>query len=99
MRWIVAILLAVSVAQQAWARDVQVRGYYRRDGTYVRPYVRSSPDGDVSNNYGPSRTDEQLLSPTTRDADHDGVPNYLDQDDDNDGITDRQDRSQYGVRY
>ena len=25
--------------------DVQVKGYYRKDGTYVRPYTRSSPGG------------------------------------------------------
>lgn len=25
--------------------DVYVEGYYRSDGTYVRPHMRSSPDG------------------------------------------------------
>ncbi|AZJ24018.1 hypothetical protein CT694_31330 (plasmid) [Bacillus wiedmannii bv. thuringiensis] len=25
-------------------------GYYRKDGTYVEPYIRSNPDGDPSNN-------------------------------------------------
>jgi hypothetical protein len=27
-----------------------VDGYYRSDGTYVRPYIRSNPDGDPTNN-------------------------------------------------
>jgi hypothetical protein len=28
-----------------------VRGYYRRDGTYVAPHYRSNPDGNPDNNY------------------------------------------------
>jgi len=31
--------------------DVDVHGYYREDGTYVRPHYRSDPDGDFSNNW------------------------------------------------
>lgn len=31
--------------------DVYVRGYYRKDGTYVRPHYRSSPDGNPYNNW------------------------------------------------
>lgn len=27
-----------------------VDGYYRKDGTYVEPHIRSNPDGDPSNN-------------------------------------------------
>lgn len=30
---------------------VNVRGYYRSDGTYVRPYVRSNPNGLRYDNY------------------------------------------------
>lgn len=30
----------------------QVRGYYRRDGTYVQPHQRTNPDGNPYNNYG-----------------------------------------------
>jgi len=29
---------------------VQVKGYYRKDGTYVRPHTRTRPDGIKSNN-------------------------------------------------
>ncbi|MCA1058125.1 hypothetical protein LCL96_04230 [Rossellomorea aquimaris] len=28
----------------------QVDGYYRSDGTYVEPYIRSNPDGNPYNN-------------------------------------------------
>ncbi|MFJ5718149.1 hypothetical protein [Neobacillus sp. NPDC093127] len=31
----------------------QVKGYYRKDGTYVRPYIRSNPDGNPNNNLNP----------------------------------------------
>ncbi len=30
-----------------------VDGYYRGDGTYVKPHIRSNPDGDPSNNLRP----------------------------------------------
>jgi len=79
----------------AFARDVNVKGYYRKDGTYVRPHVRSSPDSYKWNNYGPSRTSHELMNPTSRDADRDGIPNYLDKDDNNNDIHDDLDPSQY----
>ena len=75
--------------------DVYVKGYYRKDGTYVRPHYRSARDSYKWNNYGPSRTSNELLNPRLRDYDRDGVPNYLDRDDDNDGRHDDSDRSQY----
>lgn len=31
--------------------QVSVRGYFRRDGTYVRPHYRSNPDGNFGNNW------------------------------------------------
>mgnify|MGYP003682492297 CR=1 FL=1 len=31
--------------------DVSVRGYYRKDGTYVRPYMRSAPNGTDRDNF------------------------------------------------
>lgn len=32
--------------------DVSVKGYYRKDGTYVQPHTRSRPDSNPTNNYG-----------------------------------------------
>ena len=87
-------LLATPVA--GLAKDVHVRGYYRSDGTYVRPHVRPAPDGMRWNNYGPSRRDSELLNPRSRDNDHDGIPNYTDRNDDNDASRDDSDSSQYG---
>ena len=31
--------------------QVQVRGYVKKDGTYVAPHVRTSPDATIYNNY------------------------------------------------
>jgi len=31
---------------------VRVKGYYRKDGSYVKPHYRSRPDAFTSNNYG-----------------------------------------------
>lgn len=94
------ILLCVSFCQ---AKDVSVKGYTRKDGTYVRPHHRSSPDNDVSNNYGSASYQQrqqyqgyQTLPSYNNDYDNDGVVNRYDKDDDNDGIADNQDSSQYG---
>jgi opacity protein-like surface antigen len=43
---LVLLALASTVAAQ-----VHVNGYFRRDGTYVQPHYRSSPDGNPSNNW------------------------------------------------
>ncbi len=61
----------------------------------MRPHIRSSPDQYKWNNYGPSRNDPELMNPKSRDNDRDGFPNYLDHDDDNDGLLDDSDSSQY----
>ena len=48
-RWlIIAILVSISYSGVS---QVRVNGYYRKDGTYVRPHYRSSPDGNPYNNY------------------------------------------------
>lgn len=35
----------------SFAKDVLVKGHYRRDGTYVQPYYRTSPDSTKLNNF------------------------------------------------
>lgn len=92
---LLTFLLCFIFSASSFAGDVYVRGYTRRNGTYVPPHVRSSPDSSRSNNYGPSQNNGQLLNPRSRDYNQDGTPNYLDQDDDNDSILDNQDRNQY----
>ncbi|MDE0040462.1 MAG: hypothetical protein OXT74_00350, partial [Candidatus Poribacteria bacterium] len=36
---------------EADGKQVKVKGYYRKDGTYVRPHYRTAPDGNPYNNY------------------------------------------------
>ncbi len=45
-----ALVLLLSIASIASA-DQYVRGYVRQDGTYVQPYMRSTPDNNPYNNY------------------------------------------------
>ncbi len=107
IRSALAALLVAFVSMPADYADAQVRvrGYTRSDGTYVRPHIRSAPNGTTADNFGPSRSspyysdslpDLSVVSPQSRDADRDGIANLYDRDDDNDGIHDDNDRSQYG---
>jgi len=46
----IVFLVGFSVLNSTFA-DVYVRGYYRKDGTYVRAHWRSDPDGNPYNNW------------------------------------------------
>lgn len=48
----VALLSAVLMVATTAAAQVNVRGHYRSNGTYVAPYTRSSPSSTTSDNYG-----------------------------------------------
>lgn len=54
-RLLTTILLALSIgmvpAFSAKSGDVSVRGYTRKDGTYVSPHMRSAPDKIFDNNW------------------------------------------------
>lgn len=93
---IITVFLGLLAVPLTVAADVYVDGYYRDDGTYVRPHIRSSPDNSISNNYGPSQSDSELMNPYSRDYDNDGSPNTFDLDSDNDGWGDEIDRNPYG---
>ena len=88
---VLSMFLFVSSAHAGW-----VKGYTRKDGTYVNGYERSSPDQYKWNNYGPSTNSQERINPYIRDKDKDGIPNYLDKDDNNNGISDDNDNHQYG---
>ncbi len=46
------VALFIVLAEVAEAQNrVRVRGYFRRDGTYVQPHYRTAPDGNPYNNY------------------------------------------------
>jgi len=56
-RLIVAIILVVSLgfsqalAQEKSPSDVYVQGYYKKDGTYVKPHWRSAPNSTRADNF------------------------------------------------
>ena len=45
-----AAILAV-VGTSTYAASTQVDGYMRKDGTYVAPHFRTTPDNSRANNY------------------------------------------------
>ncbi len=47
-------LLGLFVLPLQSSADEAVRGYYRKDGTYVAPHYRSSPDSSYNNNWSTS---------------------------------------------
>ena len=48
---VVACLFILSAFSESEARDVRVKGHFRKDGTYVQPHHRTSPDRNPYNNY------------------------------------------------
>lgn len=46
-----AYILCIFFFSSFVSAQVYVKGYYRKDGTYVRPHVRSNPDGNPYNNW------------------------------------------------
>lgn len=48
---IIGAALASMIATPALARETRVDGYYRKDGTYVQPHVRTTPNSTKMDNY------------------------------------------------
>ena len=101
MKKIALITLMLSfITLVAYCNDyVYTKGYLLDDGTYVLRDTRPKPEGYRWDNYGPSQNESQRFHVIERDYDCDGIPNIYDFDDDNDGITDDYDASQYGGRF
>lgn len=51
MRFLMLLILLFFGSLQLFAKDVHVNGYYRKDGTYVQPHYRTSPNSTKSDNY------------------------------------------------
>lgn len=43
--------LVLTLSSAATAKSTYVKGYTKKDGTYVAPHHRSSPDGTKDNNW------------------------------------------------
>jgi hypothetical protein len=48
--WLI-LLFGLFATDLLEAQGVRVRGYTRKNGTYVAPHYRSSPDGNFNNNW------------------------------------------------
>lgn len=51
LRTMFFLVLPASALVSTVEAQVNVRGYYRSNGTYVAPHYRTSPDGNPYNNY------------------------------------------------
>ena len=53
MKRLIAAFLALTIMASgiAYPGGVYVRGYFRKNGTYVAPHYRSAPDGNFYNNW------------------------------------------------
>lgn len=51
MKSILLMVLVLLLCGTELSSQVKVKGYIRKDGTYVQPHMRSNPDGDKSNNW------------------------------------------------
>lgn len=88
---VLSLIISLIVSNNVFSKDVHVRGYFKANGSYVEPYIRTSPDSTRSNNYGrPSSYSnfQEVNHPETRDFDQDGILNINDMDDNNNGIFD-----------
>jgi hypothetical protein len=50
---LLGVLLSIPLVVLA-GDDVPVNGYFRSDGTYVQPHMRSAPDSSFNNNWSTS---------------------------------------------
>jgi len=51
MKRVIGVLLLMLAFILQVNAQVKVKGYYRKDGTYVQPHYRSKPDGNPYNNW------------------------------------------------
>ena len=82
---LITLIACASATAQA---DTFVNGYVRKDGSYVAPHMRSSPDSNRYNNHGSqtfggSQRDEFSSAPAYNRSNS----NYGIGDNDNDGIS------------
>lgn len=45
------VVFSLAFSFVAIAKDVKVKGYYKKNGTYVKPHYRSAPDSSINNNW------------------------------------------------
>lgn len=51
LKRIAFVIIILLISSSSFARDVHVKEYFRKNGTYVQPHYRSAPDGNPYNNF------------------------------------------------
>lgn len=51
MRKLILIILTTFFGSISFAKDVYVKGYTKKDGTYIQPHYRTSPNSTKADNY------------------------------------------------
>lgn len=51
MKKLILIFILTIISYSAALADTYVNGYYRKNGTYVKPHYRSSPNSTTSDNW------------------------------------------------
>jgi hypothetical protein len=67
----IIIMLVLLLFSYAAIADVSVQGYYRKDGTYVSPHYRSSPNATSSDNWSTKGN----VNPHTGEVGHNNMQN------------------------
>ena len=49
--FILSLIFVLTSFGISFGQNVHVKGYTKKDGTYVQPHYRSRPDGNVFNNW------------------------------------------------
>lgn len=55
-KFLILFIIMISFSMSTFSKDVHVKCYTRKNGTYVKQHVRTSPDKCKSNNYSSSKT-------------------------------------------
>jgi hypothetical protein len=54
IRALIIAAVLITISAPVFAGDIPVKGYFKRDGTYVEPYHRTPPNNTINDNYSTS---------------------------------------------
>ena len=63
---LVALLILISTSTAVWSKDVEVKGYTKKDGTVVKGYTKTVKDKDKTQVKGYTKKDGTVVSGYSR---------------------------------
>lgn len=51
MKKLLFALLILAITAPAFAKTTRVKGYFKKNGAYVKPHLKTTPDGSKMNNF------------------------------------------------